>query len=216
MEELRNGSNAMVNSLINRSTQLLKTMLRGEDTSHRILLAPDTWEGVGPYGRIKISARSYKIVKDGESAEDIYGVIRQSEGVTIKPILEHQHDTFLIFLYKPNPPIGQWSLELPRGVRRVDETIPQGAQRVLEQQTGFRSSTIKVLMQNMKFIPFLCDQKETVLEASGLDLGVRDAQSEKSLIEVHAIHESMLRDLLRSDIINDFRTRAIVAEHLMK
>ncbi len=205
-----------ISKKLNNSVQLLESLLRGTDTGHKVISNSDVWEGVGPGGRIKISPRAYEVITpEGRSIHETWTVVKQSDGVTIKPVLTEGQENYLVLLYKPHPAIGQWLLEFPSGGKKTTETIEQTAIRELEEETGYKAGNIKIIMRDMRFAPFRFDQNETVAEAMDLVEGKRKLEYEESVIEVHLVPKGMIKDLLRHNVIKDFRTRAIAAEHLL-
>jgi ADP-ribose pyrophosphatase len=203
-------------SKLNKSIQLLESLLREKDTGHKVVVDSDTWEGVGPGSRIKVSPRNYRIITpEGRSIQETWTVVKQSDGVTIKPVLTEEQENFLVLLYKPHPAVGQWLLEFPSGGKKATETIEQTAARELEEETGYKAGGMNVIMRDMRFAPFRFEQNETVVEAKDLTEGKRKLEYEESVMEVHLVPEGMIADLLRYNIIKDFRTRAIAAEHLI-
>ena len=201
---------------IARSIQFAEDLLSGKDTGHRINTVQDTWAGVGPNQWIKISNRSYVVTApNGGKINATWTVVKQSDGVTIKPVLEANHDEHIIFIYKPHPSINGWNLELPSGAKKIGETVEQASKRELEEETGFKAGEVKVIMEGMRFAPFRFDQTETVLAATQLTPGNRKLDYAEQLIEVHIIPVKMVEDLLKYHVITDFRTYAIAADHLL-
>jgi hypothetical protein len=102
------------------SVGLVENLLRGKETGHRIELSLDKWVGVGPGGRIQVSPRDHKIISpDGRTLEQTWTVVKQGNGMTIKPILEYGKESFLVLIYKPQPSVGEWLLEFPSGGKQL-------------------------------------------------------------------------------------------------
>lgn len=199
-----------------KSARLVETLLRGKETGHRVELGADKWEGVGPGQRIRISSRPYKVITpDGRTIEQSWTVVRQGDGITIKPVLGKGKDSYIVLIYKPHPAVGKWLLEFPSGGIRSGETTILAGIRELEEETGFKAQKARVIMQDMHFAPFRFDQRETVVEATDLMQGVRKPDYEEQPIETHLIPQMYLKPLLHHGVITDFRTYSIIAEHLL-
>lgn len=202
---------------VTKSVELANNLLSGRETGHRIEIACDHWEGVGPGNRIKMSPRSYKVITpDGKEIQETWTVVKQSDGVTIKPVLEADHDQYLVYIFKPHPAIGLWLLEFPSGGKKPTETIEQTALREVEEETGFKPNRVEVIMRNMRFAPFRFEQDETVVDARNLVQGSRKLEYEETPIEVHVIPVKLAEELLRRNVIADFRTYAVTADHLLR
>lgn len=197
--------------------QIVSKLDKGQDTGYKLIYAPDTWASVGPGGRVKLSNRSYVAqTPDGRSIRDEWTVVRQSiDKITIKPIIKHGNKVFLMFLYAPYPAAGEWLIEFPNDILRANETAKQTARRILEEKTGCTSNAIRILSEEILVAPFRFEQHETIAEAINVKINPKKLRSIDTISEVLLIPEKILGELLESNIIKDFKTRSIIAEHLL-
>jgi 8-oxo-dGTP pyrophosphatase MutT (NUDIX family) len=210
---------------VTASIALADNLLRGKDTGHRMELAEDMWIGVGQNQRLKISDRRYTaIAPNGEKLTETWTVAKKgSDGVTIKPVIEANHEKYLVFVFKPQTSIGQWSLEFPSGGAKqlnvngvkVLETPEQTATRENEEETGFIPGKLEVIMRGMCFAPFILDTNEIVFEATQLTYSTRKPDYAERLTEVHILPIGVVREMLSHNTIKDFRSAAIAADHLL-
>ena len=195
------------------SISLIERLLRNRDTGYKLELFGERSEN---------TKKGYRaIFPDGRTIEHIRHMVKHGDGITIKPVIEDNGTTFLVLLYKPELAMGRWLLEFPTGVAMQTESTEDAGLRMLAKETGLAADRAKVILREMRFSPSRHDQRETVIEVSGITHGT--AMHANPLVEVHFVPEDYLRPLLRMSaktdphsIIKDFKTYSIIAEHLLE
>ena len=206
------------------SVALVDNLLRGKETGYRVEVTNDRRESVGPNQRITISGRAYTAISSKGRTSSEWAVVISGAGVTVKPVLDVNHEQYMCFVFKPHPAIREWVLEFPSGgMKQINlngvkalETVTQAAARELEEETGYRAGSLEIIMKDMRFAPFRFDQNETVVAATQLMKGEQRLEPEEKLMEVHVIPVRMLKDMLTYNVIKDFRTFAVVSDHLLR
>jgi len=87
-----------------------------------------------------------------------------SQGVIILAVTDDHH---LLLTEQLRPPLGGRTIELPAGVTDIDESPRAAARRELEEETGYRSRSIKQIFSGSTS-PGITDDQNTICIASGL------------------------------------------------
>lgn len=129
-------------------------------------------------------------------------------------ILARQDDGNILLLNQYRPSIKSWLLEIPAGTLESGETPIQGAQRELEEETGYLAKNWTKLGLLTPMAGF-CNEVQYLFLAEGLLPSHQRNCDEDEVIEVQSVSVDQLLHWIQSEKISDAKTIATLSKAML-
>lgn len=152
-----------------------------------------------------------------DSVEETWMRVMRGHGVTVLPLIEHEGRTAPVLIFKPQPSVESWSIELVSGGKGTD-TIEAAAVRELRQETGLDADKITIMKQleSVWHAPHRLNTTDTMVIAEKLTfIGKTNVEKEEDPISPFIATWPEVRMYLEKNVIKYAMTIAALTTYLL-
>ena len=160
---------------------------------------------------IVLKLSSFTVKKAFFENDIIEEYIEHPNAVIILPLLQ---DNRVVLLRQFRPVVGEFLYELPAGKIEKGETPREAAFRELEEETGFRATTMELLGEHYPS-PGVLTEKYYSFLATGLKPSVRKLDKDE-VIEIKIVSLKDLIEIVYKGLIRDSKTLATIFLYLVR